>query len=168
MNKVYLFALLVAVASANIAADVNDLVLPRQTMNCLSSNNVTKVIFQILDGQGAINKNFLNNYICAKDAGIASVDASVIVNDNFTSNFINTTVKSSLPSSFNGTVWLQVWSSDKYWNQTIDRRIAYLESLVLAFQQNGLNLLRKEFILNLLNILQTSKVYIFGKIWVIG
>jgi len=137
MNKIYLFALFVAVAAANLAADLSGLALSRQTLSCLSGQNVTKVILEISDEQGVTNRDFLNGYIYSKDAGIATVDALVIVNDNFTSNWLSTTITSALPASFNGTVWLQVLDSPKLWNQTISRRIAYLETLVLAFKQNG-------------------------------
>ena len=137
MNKICLFALLVAVASANLGADISNLASSRQTLNCLASQNMSRVTFEISDERGAINKDFLNGYIFARDAGIATVDAIVIVNDNFTSTSLSANVTSALPASFNGTIWLRVLASDQLWNQDVSKRISYLETLVLAFKQRG-------------------------------
>jgi len=138
MNKIYLFALLVAVVSADLAADISNTQLSRQTLSCLSGKNIIRVILEISDDQGTINKDFLNGFIFAKDAGIATVDAIVIVNDNFTANGLSANVTSALPASFNGTIWLKVLNSPNLWTQQMNQRIAYLEGLVLAFKQRGL------------------------------
>ncbi len=138
MRKIYLLALLIAVASADLAADISSIQLSRQTLGCLSANNISRVVLEVSDETGTINKNFLNGFIFAKDAGIATVDAIVIVNDNFTANSLSANVTSALPASFNGTVWLQVLSSPKLWSQDVNKRIPYLAGLVLAFKQRGL------------------------------
>jgi len=137
MNKICLFALLIAVASANIATDISLIQLSRQTLSCLSSKNVSRVILEISDDQGTINKDFLNGFIFAKDAGISTVDAIVIVNDNFTTNGLSANVTAALPMNFNGTVWLKVLNSPNLWTHDVSRRVAYLENLVLAFKQRS-------------------------------
>jgi len=139
MNKVCLFALLVAVASANLAADISNIQLSRQTVSCLGSKNVSRVALEISDERGTINKDFLTGFIFARDAGIYTVDALVIVNDNLTTSGLSANVTAALPATFNGTVWLQVLDSQNLWTQDISRRISYLENLILAFRQRGLS-----------------------------
>jgi len=138
MNKICLFALLIAVASANLATDISNIMTPtREYMSCLSKN-VTKVILKISDKQGTINKNFLNGFIFAKDAGISTVDATVVVNDTLVPSELSADVTAALPANFNGTVWLQVLNAPTLWDRQMSQRISYLEDLVLAFQQHNL------------------------------
>ena len=138
MNKICLFALLIAVASANLAADMSNVSPSRESLSCLAGKNVTKVIFKISDEKGTINKNFLDGFIFARDAGISTIDAIVIVNDTLVPGELSADVASALPANFNGTVWLQVLNAPALWTRQMSKRMAYLEDLILAFKQHGL------------------------------
>jgi len=138
MNKIYLFALFIAVASANLAVDIGNVYLPCEAFKCLSDHQVSKVIIQILNEMGVTNIDFLTHLTDTRDAGISEVDATVIVNDSFAADSLSTKVAGSLPSGFSGTVWLQVISSPQLWTKSTILRIPYLGDLVTSFRQRGL------------------------------
>jgi len=137
MNRIYLFAILIAVASANFAVDIGNTAFSRQTMKCLSNQNVSRVVLEISNEMGHINQDFLSGYIFAKDAGISTIDATVMVNDTSVAAEISTKIATALPTNFNGTIWLQIINAPQLWTQDISRRIPYLEALVLVLKQNG-------------------------------
>ena len=138
MNKICLFALFIAVASANLAADMSNVPPSRESLSCLASKNVTKVILEISDQQGIIKTDFYDGYIFARDAGISAVDAIVIVNDTLVPSELTADVTAALPSNFNGTVWLQVLNAPTLWTRQMSKRMAYLEDLIFAFKRHGL------------------------------
>jgi len=137
MNKIYFFALLVAVTSANLAVDSSNIVPSQEILNCLAKESVSKVIFDISGRTGVLSAYFLDSYIFARDAGIATVDGIVVVNDNLSVSELSANVVSALPRSFNGIIWLQIYDSPSLWSEDVSKRISYLESLVLAFKQRG-------------------------------
>jgi len=107
MNKIYFLTFLFAVASARLAVDITDFSYPRQTFNCFADQNVSRVLLQISDESGVLNKNFLNTFIFAKDAGIATVDAIVIVNDNLTANAASDNITHALLQTLMGLFGLE-------------------------------------------------------------
>ena len=139
MKRIYLLALLIAVASANLAVDINDLYLSHKTFRCLKNQNVSKVILELSNERGHINQHFLSHFIYAKHAGISTIDAIVIVNDTLTANSLSAKVADTLPNNFNGTVWLRVMNSPHLWSRKMALRIFYLGDLVTSFRQRDLN-----------------------------
>ncbi len=139
MNQIYILALLFAVASANLGADVSYYSAGRTTFTCLAQQNVTLTILQIWDETGTVNKDFLTNYIYSRDAQIPGFDALVMVNDTFAAEDLCNGVARALPTHFNGTVWLNVQNKQGLWSRDTDERISYLESVAKTCQQHGLN-----------------------------
>jgi len=139
MNQIYILALLFAVASANLGADVSYYPATRTTFTCLAQQNVTLTILEIWDETGTVNPNFLNNYIYSKDAQIPGFDALVMVNDTFADEDLCNGVARALPKNFNGTVWLDVENKQGLWSRDTDDRISYLEAVIKTCQQHGLN-----------------------------
>jgi len=137
MNKIYLFALFIAVASANLAVDLSNIVPSQEILNCLGKEGVSKAIFDISGRTGILSTYFLDSYNSARGAGIATVDGIVVVNDNLSVSELSASVASALPASFNGIIWLQVCDHPSLWSEDLSKRISYLESLVLAFKQHG-------------------------------
>jgi len=140
MKSIYLFALLVVLASANTAADITGDTFQRSNFICFASQqNVTLTILQIWDQSGTINKDFLKNYIYSRDAKIPDFDASVLVNDTFAAEDICNGVSKALPTSFNGTVWLNIQNKPGYWSRDVADRIDYLGELATVCKTHGLN-----------------------------
>ena len=137
MNKIYIFALLLAVASANLAVDIGRISTSQDSFNCFAKLKFTRAIAIIADEQGTLYKNFRDNYNSAKAAGFALFDARLLVNDTLIPEKFSATITQALPPSFNGTVWLSVFDIANYWKKPVSQRIAYLESLILAFKQHG-------------------------------
>ncbi len=137
MNKFCLFALFIAVASANMVADMGS-VISSESAKCLVGKNVRKVVLAIADQAGTVNKDFPSLSSIAKDAGILSVDALLTVNSTIIPTEISASVAAALPSDFNGTVWLEVLYDLSLWRLAQEDRISYLESLVEAFKDEGL------------------------------
>ncbi len=138
MKKVCLFAFLLAVASANLAADLTNFPVTREQVNCLADKGVTKLILEVSDEKGNIKAEFFDGYNFAQDAGIA-IDAIVIVNDALTPSELSSSMASVLSSHFSGTIWFQVLSSPKLWSQSVNKRLAYLDKLILSCKKYGLN-----------------------------
>ena len=76
-------------------------------------------------------------WVAAQDCGFSQVDAVAVVNDRSDANTLADQITHALPGRFSGVVWLRVIDSPQLWTQDVSKRIAYLDSLVLAF--NSLN-----------------------------
>jgi len=140
MKSIYLLSFILVLASANLGVDISLYLYPPTTLySCLASQKVNLTILEIFDAQGNVSsKNFLINYIAAKDAKLKTVDAVVRVNDSFTQDEICNGVARGLPAKFNGTVWLEVKNEPRRWSQDIQFRIGYLDQLVRVCQSHGL------------------------------
>jgi len=139
MKFIYLFAFLFAFASANIGVDVTNYQVPsRSFFDCLAGKNVSLTILQILDERGNVNTNFLKSYIASKDAKIKYFDALVTVSDSFEPSDVCSQVAQALPTSFNGTVWLDVENKQSYWSRNVSERIPFLENITTVCKDQGI------------------------------
>jgi len=140
MKSIYLFAFLFALASANIGVDItNYQVPPRSFFECLASQNVSLTIVQILDERGNVNTNFLKSYIASRDAKIRGFDALITLSDSFEPEDLCNEVAHALPTSFNGTVWLDVENQQSYWSRNISERIPFLENITTVCKDHGVS-----------------------------
>jgi len=138
MQKLYLLAFLLVAASAKLAIEINNAAQSREMFNCLASKNMTRALLQFWDEKGTINKEFLGNYIRARDANITSFGAIAVLNDTFTPDQLCNGIAHALPFNFSGTIWLQVKDSRGLWSREVDSRVSYLENVAKTCQQHGL------------------------------
>jgi len=138
MFKLYLLCLAFTVALASQGVALGSGSLTRSVYTCLAQQNISLVVLGIWDQAGNVPKDFLLNYIYAKDSGIAKFDTMVIINDTFAATDICNGVAHALPASFKGNVWLNVQNGQGFWSQDIDDRISYLETVAKTCGQHGL------------------------------
>ena len=140
MKSVYFLSVILVLASAHLGVDVSNCKnLDRSFFTCLAQRNVSKTILTIWDYNGIVNKiNYLQSFIYSKNVKIQEFEAHVLLNDAFAPEEICNGVATALPLTFNGTVWLEVLGLQMLWSLPIEQRISYVEKVVKACQNRGL------------------------------
>jgi GH25 family lysozyme M1 (1,4-beta-N-acetylmuramidase) len=116
----------------------------QDVFNCFKQNGKDFAIIQIFQGSYGINPNFQGNWAKAKAAGIKYVDAYVFFCNNCGSGNtpinICTNVKRSLPSGFDGMVWLDIEGCDNCWTGSTAEKIVYVNAVAATCIAQGMKL----------------------------
>jgi len=115
--------------------------LSQSTMSCIAESGKSFMIIQIWQGGNEINSNFAGNYKAAKDAGIKYVDAYAFICNNCAGNTpsnICSRIKSTLPSGFDGQVWLDIEDCTGCWTGSSSDRLSFAESVASSCKGEGL------------------------------
>jgi len=139
MFRLCLIALVLALASAKLAVNVGTSTVSRTTSDCFrKSNNITKVVLELMNVRGTLNSQFLTNYINSLDSGMEMVDAIVRVNDSSVPFIVCNEIVKNLPPGFDGVVWFHIKNDKSFWTKPVDDRVNFLVNLTTTCDQRGL------------------------------
>ena len=117
---------------------------PAQSVfDCFKRNGQEFTVLQIWRGGYGINQYFTSNWQKSKAAGIKYVDAYAFFCNNCRDNTpanICSSIKKSLPSGFDGMLWLDVEDCTNCWTGTPAVRLAYVHSVAAACAAQGFKL----------------------------
>lgn len=140
MKSLYLLPFILVLATANIAVDISNSNLRSSGyLYCLKCQGATKILLNIWDGAGNLNRNFRENYMRAKGLGINDFDAIITLNDTFPAEEIcNEAYIRVIPGGFKGTVWLGIQNEAGLWSRDVAQRIPWIEKVAKTCQNLGL------------------------------
>jgi len=109
------------------------------TAQCLVKGGGQFFIIESYNDDGIINKNFSNAYHSLYQAGAKLVDTSATICTEYPPETLCSSVKSTLPENFNGTVWLSINTfDDDCMRDTYGRFLQTLENYVKTCQSYGM------------------------------
>jgi len=115
----------------------------QEVFNCFKNNGKDFAIIQIWEGGYGINQNFVGNWQKAKAAGITYVDAYAFFCNNCNGNTpanICTSIKNTLPSGFDGMVWLDIEDCNGCWTGAAATRMIFAQAVAATCTALGLRL----------------------------
>jgi len=146
MFKTVLFvSLVLACAFANLGVDFSRYQgAPDQSVfNCFKQNGKSFLVNQIWSGGFGINPYFVGNWQKAKAAGIQYVDAYAFICNNCVGNNptnICGSIKKTLPSGFDGMIWLDLEQCTDCWTGTSATRMAFSQAVANQCHADGLKI----------------------------
>jgi len=140
-----LVSMIAACAFATMGVDFSSFQgSPSQSVfNCFKQNGKNFLINQIWSGGYGINANFVANWQKAKAAGIQYIDAYAYICNNCAGNTpanICGKIKSTLPSGFDGMVWIDLENCSGCWVGSYADRMNFAQSVANQCHANGLKL----------------------------
>jgi len=139
MNKIILLALILVIASANTGVWMWSPLSAPQLKDLKSQGN-DRIMIEILRSdtqESKISNDFLISFYNAHSAGISLVDAVAQIKGAIAPEEICNDFADFLPPTFDGIIWIVVWSQF-YSGIPAKDRMPYLENIVKYCQQHGL------------------------------
>jgi len=145
LKSVIIFSLVIICALATSGVDFSRFQgAPAQSVfTCFKQNGKDFFINQIWGGSAGVNHNFQGNWQKAKAAGIRYVDGYAFICNacagNTASNICNS-IKSNLPSGFDGMIWIDVEPCTGCWTGSAADRLNYVTGVANTCKSVGLKL----------------------------
>jgi GH25 family lysozyme M1 (1,4-beta-N-acetylmuramidase) len=113
------------------------------TFQCMANNGYVFAIIEAWTGGYTLNVNYPQNWRNAKAGGLSYVDIYAFVCNQCYGNTptaIAAAIKASLPSGFNGMLWLDIEPCSGCWSSDGNQNLQFVDSVAAACQSAGFNL----------------------------